>query len=45
VSPYELSRAIFSRRSRSQIAAWAGASVDPDQICIFGALDDDQPVP
>jgi hypothetical protein len=45
VPPYELSRAIFSRRSRSQIAAWAGDSVDPDQICIFGARDDDQSVP
>jgi hypothetical protein len=45
VPPYELFRAIFSRRSRSQIAAWAGDSVDPDQICIFGARDDDQPVP
>ncbi len=45
VPPYELFRALFSRRSRSQIAAWAGDAVDPDQVCVFGARDDDQPVP
>jgi len=45
VPPYELFRALFSRRSRGQIAAWAGGAVDPDQVCVFGARDDDQPVP
>ena len=45
VPPYELFRALFSRRSRGQIAAWAGDAVDPDQVCVFGARDDDQPVP
>lgn len=45
VAPYELFRALFSRRSRRQIAAWAGKAVDPDQVCVFGARDDDQPVP
>ena len=45
VPPYELFRALFSRRSRSQIAVWAGDALDPDQVCVFGARDDDQPVP
>ena len=45
VPPYELFRAVFTRRSRSQIAAWAGDNVDPDQIGVFGGRDDDQPVP
>ncbi len=45
VAPYELFRTLFSRRSRTQIAAWAGDSLDPDEVCIFGARDDDQPVP
>lgn len=45
VPPYELFRALFSRRSRGQIAAWAGDAVDADQVCVFGARDDDQPVP
>jgi uncharacterized protein (TIGR03083 family) len=45
VPPYELFRALFSRRSRSQIAAWAGDALDPEQVCVFGARDDDQPVP
>jgi uncharacterized protein (TIGR03083 family) len=47
VPDYELFRALFSRRSRSQMAGW-GASVDPgwlDSICLFGPRDDDQPVP
>ena len=42
---YELFRTLFSRRSRSQIASWAGDALDPDEICVFGARDDDQPVP
>ena len=45
VPPYELFRALLSRRSRSQIAVWAGDALDPDQVCVFGARDDDQPVP
>jgi uncharacterized protein (TIGR03083 family) len=47
VPDYELFRAIFSRRSRTQMAGW-GSSLDPtwlDQICVFGPRDDDQPVP
>ncbi len=47
VSDYELFRALFSRRSRSQIAAW-GTGVDQetiDGIGIFGPRDDDQPIP
>lgn len=47
VSDYELFRALFSRRSRSQIAAW-GTGVDQetiDAIGIFGPRDDDQPIP
>lgn len=45
VPAYELFRALFSRRSRSQIASWAGDTLSPDEICIFGARDDDQPAP
>ncbi len=45
VPAYELFRTLFSRRSRSQIASWAGDALDPEEICIFGARDDDQPVP
>lgn len=47
VPDYELFRAIFSRRSRTQMTGW-GSALDPvwlDQICIFGPRDDDQPVP
>jgi uncharacterized protein (TIGR03083 family) len=47
VPGYELFRAIFSRRSRSQMAGW-GTSLDPewlDGLYIFGLRDDDQPVP
>src|SRR3954469_23978538 len=47
VPDYELFRAFFSRRSRSQIAAWA-TGVDPetiDGIGIFGPRNDDQPEP
>src|SRR4051812_45222698 len=47
VSDYELFRAFFSRRSRSQISAW-GTGVGQetiDGIGIFGPRDDDQPIP
>jgi uncharacterized protein (TIGR03083 family) len=47
VSDYELFRALFSRRSRAQIAAW-DTGVDQetiDGIGIFGPRDDDQPEP
>jgi len=47
VEPYELFRALFSRRSRSQMQAW-GLALSPeqlDQLCIFGPREDDQPVP
>jgi uncharacterized protein (TIGR03083 family) len=47
VPDYELFRALFSRRSRTQMTGW-GASLDPqwlDGICLFGPRDDDQPVP
>jgi len=45
VPAYELFRTLFSRRSRSQIASWAGDVLSPDEICIFGAREDDQPAP
>jgi uncharacterized protein (TIGR03083 family) len=45
VPAYELWRALFSRRSRRQIAAWAGHALSADDICVFGPRDDDQPVP
>jgi uncharacterized protein (TIGR03083 family) len=47
VPDYELFRAFFSRRSRSQMTGW-GTSLDPaalDELCIFGPREDDQPVP
>jgi hypothetical protein len=47
VAPYELFRAVFSRRSRDQMRAWA-LGVDDDRldaIGIFGPREDDQPVP
>jgi uncharacterized protein (TIGR03083 family) len=47
IDDYELFRAIFSRRSRTQMQAW-GLPLSPDQLddlCIFGPRDDDQPVP
>lgn len=47
VCDYELFRALFSRRSRAQTAAW-GTGLDQDAldgISIFGPRDDDQPVP
>jgi hypothetical protein len=45
VPAYELFRTLFSRRSRDQISSWAGEALSPDEICIFGARDDDQPGP
>lgn len=47
VDHYELFRALFSRRSRTQMQAW-GLALSPDQLdelCIFGPREDDQPVP
>ena len=47
VDDYELFRALFSRRSRTQMQAW-GLALSPDQLdelCIFGPREDDQPVP
>ncbi len=44
VDPYELFRGVFSRRSRAQIQGW-DVGADPDALGIFGARDDDQPVP
>jgi len=47
VPDYELFRAIFSRRSRTQMIGW-GPSLDPewlDGLCIFGPRDYDQPIP
>jgi uncharacterized protein (TIGR03083 family) len=47
VPAYELFRAIFSRRSRTQMTGW-GTSLDPaalEGLCIFGPREDDQPVP
>ncbi len=48
VTPYELFRALFSRRSRAQIRAWAGAVPTDDQldaVPVFGPREDDQPQP
>jgi hypothetical protein len=48
VPPYELFRALFSRRSRAQIRAWAGSVPTDDQldaIPVFGPREDDQPQP
>jgi uncharacterized protein (TIGR03083 family) len=45
VPDYELFRALFSRRSQAQMAAW-DTRLDQetlDAICIFGPRDDDQP--
>jgi uncharacterized protein (TIGR03083 family) len=47
VEPYELVRALFSRRSRSQMQAW-GLPLSPeqlDELCLFGPREDDQPLP
>jgi hypothetical protein len=47
VPPYELFRALFSRRSRAQVRSWDDAlsAEQVDAIGIFGPRDDDQPVP
>lgn len=47
-SGYELFRALFSRRSRGQLAGWDVPGYDGDRLAelgIFGAREDDQPVP
>ena len=47
VDGYELFRALFSRRSRTQMQAW-GLPLSPeqlDELCIFGPREDDQPLP
>ncbi len=44
VPDYELFRAIFSRRSRTQMTGWS-TTLDPttlDDLCIFGPREDDQ---
>lgn len=47
VDPYELFRAIFSRRSRTQMQTWGLplSAEQLDELCIFGPREDDQPVP
>ena len=47
VAPYELFRALFSRRSRRQLRAWdTGLSeAELDAIGFFGPREDDQPIP
>jgi len=47
VPDYELFRAFFSRRSRTQMLGWDTPldSAVLDGLCIFGPRDDDQPVP
>ena len=48
VSPYELFRALFSRRSLAQMRAWGAPALTDEQlgaICVFGPREDDQPVP
>ena len=45
---YELFRALFSRRSRGQLAGWDVPGYDGDRLAelgIFGAREDDQPLP
>ena len=47
-SDYELFRALFSRRSRSQLGGWEIPGYDADRLAglgIFGPREDDQPVP
>jgi uncharacterized protein (TIGR03083 family) len=47
VPDYEKFRMLFSRRSRGQVAGW-GTGLDQDTLdalAVFGARDDDQPVP
>ena len=47
VDPYELFRALFSRRSRTQMQAWGLplSAEQLDELCLFGPREDDQPVP
>ncbi|WP_137294725.1 maleylpyruvate isomerase N-terminal domain-containing protein [Nocardioides dongxiaopingii] len=45
VDPYELFRALFSRRSRDQMRAWGLDDDVIEAVCIFGPRDDDQPLP
>lgn len=47
VAPYELFRAVFSRRSRAQVRSWGTGLADEvlDKIAVFGPRDDDQPTP
>lgn len=47
VDEYELFRALFSRRSRTQMQAWGLplSSEQLDELCIFGPREDDQPLP
>ena len=47
VTPYELFRAVFSRRSRGQMQAWGTdlSAEELDELCIFGPREDDQPIP
>lgn len=47
VDPYELFRAIFSRRSRTQMQSWGLplSAEQLDELCLFGPREDDQPVP
>jgi hypothetical protein len=48
VSRYELYRALFSRRSRTQMRAWGSPVLGADQLDelpVFGPRDDDQPLP
>lgn len=48
-TPYELFRAMLSRRSRAQILAWDWQGADPlaamGHLTVFGLREDDQPVP
>ena len=47
VEAYELFRALFSRRSRTQMQAWGLplSAEQLDDLCLFGPREDDQPVP
>ena len=47
VTPYELFRGVFSRRSRAQMQAWGTdlSAEELDELCIFGPREDDQPIP
>jgi uncharacterized protein (TIGR03083 family) len=49
VEPYELLRGLISRRSRRQMRAWSWEGGNPaemiEKLPVFGARDDDQPVP